>query len=441
MPRELPKHQKPLNNMINRTLAPEFKTIDKIDIIKANETFLDNGIPVYKINAGSQELSKVELIFNAGMYYQQRTLLASTTNTLLEGGTTKYNALQISENIDFFGSFLELSVGQDFSTVTLYSLNKYLNDSLVFIEEIIKNAIYPQSEIDILLANKKQKHLVNSQKVNHLARRKFSELLFGEKHPYGVDVKPNDFDTLKQKDIIDFYKNYYNSKNCFIVVSGNLPDNILTILNGHFGKSDWGNVAGMQYPKATITTTTQRKVLVEKSDAIQSAIRLGRILFNKTHPDYFKFQVLNTILGGYFGSRLMANIREDKGYTYGIGSGLTSLVNGGYFAISTEVGADVTTKALDEIYKEIARLRTDLVSAEELETVRNYILGQFLRSVDGPFALAEKFKAIKEFGLDYSYYDNYFKSVQSVTAAELRDLANKYLQQDDLIECVAGKIG
>lgn len=440
MLKELPKHQKHYN-MINRSTAPEFKTIDKIDIIRAEESFLDNGIPVYKINAGSQELSKVEIIFNAGMYYQHRTLLSSSANTLLECGSAKYNALQISENIDFFGSFLELGVGQDFASVTLYSLNKYLNESLVFIEEIVKNSLYPQSEIDIYLANKKQKYLINSQKVNHLARRKFSEMLFGTRHPYGIDVKNEDFDSLKQKDIKDFYNNYYNSANCFIVVSGKLPNTLLSILNGHFGKANWGNTAGKSQPKASIVTSTQKKVLVEKNDAIQSAIRIGRVMFNKTHPDYFKFQVLNTILGGYFGSRLMANIREDKGYTYGIGSGLNSFVNAGYFSINTEVGADVTSKALKEIYKEIKLLREEPVSAEELETVKNYILGQFLRSVDGPFALAEKFKAIKEFGLDYNYYDNYFKSVQTVTANELRDLANKYLQPDDLIECVAGKMG
>lgn len=424
--------------MINRTTAPEFKIIDKIDIIKATAHKLDNGIPVYTINAGSQELSKVEIIFNAGMYYQNRTLLASTTNTLMECGTTKYNALQISENIDFFGSFLELGVGQDFSTVTLYSLNKYLNESLVFVEDILKNATFPQTEIDIYLANKKQKHLINSQKVNHLARRRFSELLFGEKHPYGIDVKTEDFDTLKQNDIIDFYKAHYNSKDCFIVVSGKLSEDIIKVLNNHFGNDTWGNPSAAQKTSATITSTTQQKHQVEKADAIQSAIRIGRILFNKTHPDYFKFQVLNTILGGYFGSRLMANVREDKGYTYGIGSGLNSFVNAGYFSISTEVGANVTTKALEEIYKEIARLREDLVSNDELETVRNYILGQFLRSVDGPFALAEKFKAVHEFGLDYSYYENYFTSVKNVTASELRDLANKYLQEKDLIECVAG---
>jgi zinc protease len=426
--------------MIDRTIAPEFKTIEKIDIIKAQELRLDNGIPVYSINAGSQELTKVEFIFSAGMYYQNRTLLASTTNTLLEAGTTKRNALQLSEHIDFFGSFLELEVGQDYSSVTVYSLNKYLNESLAFVEEIIKDSIFPQSEIDIHLANRKQKHLINSGKVSHLARRKFSELLFGEKHPYGIDAKTEDFDTLKQKDILTFFKDHYSFKNCFIVTAGNLPKDLHSVLNAHFGKENWGSASPAQSKAAAITTTTERKNLVVKSDAIQSAIRIGRVMFNKTHKDYFKFQVLNTILGGYFGSRLMANIREDKGYTYGIGSGLTSLLHSGYFSISTEVGADVTKNALEEIYKEITILRNDLVSTEELETVRNYILGQFLRSVDGPFALAEKFISVKEFGLDYSYYASYFKAVKEVTPKDLRDLANKYLQEKDLIECVAGKI-
>lgn len=425
--------------MLNRTAAPEFKIIDSISIIKAGEQRLDNGIPVYTIHAGSQELSKIEFIFNAGMYHQHRTLVASSANTLLESGTSKFNAHQISENIDFYGSFLELGTGQDFSSVCLYTLNKYLKESLNYIEAILKDSIFPQEEVDIHLSTKKQKYQINSQKVNHLARRRFSELLFGSHHPYGVDVKSEDFDTLTRAEVLEFYKQHYTSRNCFIVVAGYLPSDIIPTLNALFGTSHWGNEKTPLPSEALIVPPTTQKNIVEKPDAIQSAIRMGRLLFNKTHPDYFKFQVLNTVLGGYFGSRLMANIREDKGYTYGIGSGLNSFLKAGYFTISTEVGADVTQKALDEIYKEIRKLREELVSEEELETVRNYILGQFLRSVDGPFALAEKFKAVKEFGLDYSYYDNYFNAVKTATPAELRDLANKYLQESDLIECVAGR--
>lgn len=424
---------------LNRKLAPDFKTIDKIDIQQAASFTLDNGIKVYTVDSGSQELTKIEFIFKAGMYYQAQTLVASAANNLLETGTKTYTANQISDGIDFYGSFFECAVDQDYATLALFSLNKYLDQSLHFVEEIIKYPTFPKDEFEIYISNKKQKHLVNSQKVNVLARRRFTELLFGEEHPYGRDVKTEDFDRLKLDDVKAFHRSHYHSSNCTIVASGKLPANLSEILNTFFGQTIWGEIQPVDKPSVTLNTTTQLKHFIEKTDAIQSAVRVGRILFNKHHPDYFKFQVLNTILGGYFGSRLMANIREDKGYTYGIGSGLSSLVNGGYFFISTEVGADVTNNTLEEIYKEIKLLREELVDAEELETVRNYVLGQFLRSVDGPYALADKFKAIWEFDLGYDYFERYFNAVKTVTPEEIRNMANAYLQEKDLIELVVGK--
>ncbi len=425
--------------MLNRTQAPEFKTIDSIAIQQAQSFTLDNGIHVHTIDAGSQELTRIEFVFKAGMYYQDTPLVASAACALIENGTKKYSANQLSDSIDFYGSFFETSVSQDFSSLALFSLNKHLESTLVFIEELIKNAIYPQEEINTYLTNKKQKFLVGSQKVDVLARRKYSELIFGSTHPYGIEVKAEDHDATKRDSIVNFFKKYYTHSNCIIIVAGKLPANLHQVLNNHFGKDKWGTATNINKAYIPAQTTTQNIHYIEKPDAVQSAIRMGRRLFNKTHPDYFAFQVLNTIFGGYFGSRLMANIREDKGYTYGIGSGLASLVHDGYFFISTEVGADVTKNALEEIYKEIEIMQNDLVSDDELETVKNYILGQFLRTVEGPFALADKFKGIWEFGLNYSYYGNYFNAVKSVTSQQIRDLSGKYLQKKDLIELVVGK--
>jgi len=426
--------------MLNRAQAPSFKTIDTINIIKANHTKFSNGIDFYSLSAGSQEIVKIEFIFKAGMYHQTASLIASSTNNLLEVGSKSYSANQISDGIDFYGSFLELHVEQDFAIVSLFSLNKYLNESLKFIEELIKYPTFPDDEFKLYITNKKQNHFINSQKGDVLVRRKFSQLLYGEKHPYGLTVVDNDFDRINISEIKDFFSQYYTSNNCTIIASGNLPDSITETLNSFFGEKKWGQTNDLILPKSySIETTKQQKHFIYKEDAIQSAIRVGRVLFNKTHPDYFKFQVLNAILGGYFGSRLMANIREDKGYTYGIGSGVVNLVNTGSFYISTEVGNNVTSQTLKEIYKEIKILRENLVSVDELETVRNYILGQFLRSVDGPFALADKFKAIWEYNLDYTYFDLYFNAIKIVTPNDIIDLANKYLQEKDLLECVVGK--
>jgi predicted Zn-dependent peptidase len=426
--------------MLNRKQAPAFATIDRIDVLQTKHHKLSNGINVYTLSEGSQEITKLEFIFKAGMYYQPATLIASTTNGLLESGTRSYTADQLSESIDFFGSFLELETGQDFASVSLFSLNKYLEPCLKYIEEIVKYPTFPEDEFRIHIANKKQKHIINSQKVNVLARRRFSSLLFGANHPYGVDVADGDFDRINTNELKAFFSKYYHPGKCTIIASGKLPENLVEVLDGFFGNWEAASAVGSENASPALSPSGEMKHYTNRPDAIQSAIRVGRILFNKTHPDYFKFQVLNTVLGGYFGSRLMANIREDKGYTYGIGSGLTSLAHSGYFYISTEVGADVTNQTLGEIYKELKMLREDLIDASELETVRNYILGHFLRSVDGPFSLADKFKSIWEFGLDYSFYDKYFTAVKNVTPQELRELANNYLQEKDLIECVVGKM-
>jgi zinc protease len=426
--------------MINRQQAPAFNEISQIPILQAKKDVLDNGIEVYSIDSGSQELVRIELCFNAGAYFQSRKLQASHAGYMMENGTKNFSAEEISENLDYYGSYYETSVGFDDAYLALYSLNKHLNDSIVYLEEIVKNASFPKEEYDIFLQNAKQKFKVNLKKVSAISKNEFAALIFGDKHPYNNKVRLEDFDSIEREHLVDFYKSHYQSGNCTIIISGKLPSNYLSLLNNHFGKQSWGDSNKIKSNESLIYSSNQNKNLIIKEDAIQSSVRVGRNLFSKLHPDYFKFQVLNTVLGGYFGSRLMSNIREDKGYTYGIGSGLISMQHGGYFSISTEVGVDVTKNTLHEIYFEIKRLREDLIPDDELQIVKNYLLGVFLRSADGPFALSAKFKSIWQYGLNYDYYQNYIQAVKGCTAIELRDLANKYLREEDLIELVVGKM-
>lgn len=428
--------------VLDRKVTPEYKIIEQVNIIKATEKRLDNGIPVYTINAGTQDLVKIELLFNAGMVYQSEALVASSTNSMLNEGTDKYTAAQIADMVDYYGAFLETDCGQDFASVNLYTLNKHLEKVLPVVEDVVKHSVFPDSELSIYLENKKQKFLVNNKKVDSIARKKFKALIFGEKHHYGYNVKLEDYNEIGREHLLYFFNRFYRSGNCRIIVAGKVNSNAIDLLNRHFGGSDWQSQRGLATPdSSTIVSENEKKHLVYKEDAVQSAIRVGKLLFNKTHPDYKAMQVLNTALGGYFGSRLMMNIREDKGYTYGIGSGIVSLQHSGYFFISTEVGVDVCSKALHEIYHEIQRLRKEPIGAEEMMLVRNYLLGAFLRSVDGPFALAEKFKSVMEYGLDYDYFEQFLHTVKTITPAELQDLAKKHLDPDDMIELVVGKKG
>lgn len=431
---------------INRNTPPAFRTVEKIEMIHAGEIRLPNNIPVYTINAGTQELVKLEFLFTAGMFQQSMPLQAAGVNALIEEGTSKLSAAEIADKVDYYGAFLETSLTQDTASVVLYTLNKHLANTLPVVEQVMKDAIFPQHELEIYLANRKQKFHVNNQKVASVARKQFSELLFGAKHPYGINVVETDFDTIKRNHLNDFYKRFYNSDTCKIIVSGKVDDAIIQLLSKHFGGNDWKGNADFNYrdfiaqrQKLPINSSASIQQVIEKKDALQSAIRIGRVMFNKTHPDFHSMQVLNTVLGGYFGSRLMSNIREDKGYTYGIGSGMVSLHNSGYFFISTEVGSDVCKKALDEIYFEINRLKEEEIEEEELKLVKNYLLGRFLRSVDGPFSLAERFKSIMEYNLGYDYYDKFIATIKGIQASELKELANRYWNKESMIELVVGK--
>jgi zinc protease len=281
--------------ILDRKIVPAFKSIEKIELIHANEKRLRNNIPVYSINAGTQEIIKIEFLFSAGMYHQQMTLQATSVNSMLEEGTSKMNASQIADAVDFYGAFLEVGVEQDHASVVLYTLNKHLKATLPVIEQVIKDAAFPQSELETHLKNKKQKFLVNNQKVATLARKRFSELIFGEMHPYGRDVKDADFEKIHRDHLVQFYQTHYRAENCRIIVAGKVNDDVFSELDRLFGGNDWSGKEHLKENTMEIISTTEKEQLIFKEDALQSAIRIGKIMFNKTHPDYHPMQVLNTV--------------------------------------------------------------------------------------------------------------------------------------------------
>ena len=427
-----------MQTIIDRSLQPSTTDIDKIDIPQAKKFTLDNGIPVYTLTAGLQDLVKVEFLFLNKDFDVNDPLLNSATNRMLLDGTTKYTAQQLADHIDYYGSFFETDENSDFSSIMLYSLNKHLEATLPFVSDILHDPIFPLTELETYIRNNKQRLNVDNEKVSSLARRKFNEVIFGEKHPYGYLVQATDFDKLNREHLKEHFKKKYSPSNCVIIVSGLVKDDAVKLLNKFFGqtKSSTGILNGSQQ---VFTPSLVKKHLIEKEGAVQSALRIGKPFFNRAHVDYPGMAVLNTILGGYFGSRLMSNIREDKGYTYGIGSAVASMKQEGYFFISTEVGADVTNSAIEEIYKEIEILKDEHVDNEELEMARNYMLGTFLKGMDGAFQLAERFKSIYLYDLDYNYYDRYLQKIKTIQADELQDLARKYFDLSGFYEIVVGR--
>jgi len=424
---------------LNRNLPPQFKTIEHVDIPKSKQDVLSNEIPVHIISGGSQDVLKVELIFNAGLWYQESPLIAGTCNSMLNEGTKKYSAAELAEKFDFYGAHIAYNNSQHDASISLYTLNKYLDETLDLLEEIIKRPTFPEKEFKTILSNKKQNYLVNREKTNALAKEKFTSLIYGHKHPYANIFKSSVFDEVQLEDIKTYYKDRYTSDNCRIIVSGKMDKSILPKIEDRFGASAWNTKSHNIETKHEFLSSDEKKVFVLKKDAVQSSIRIGRPLFNKTHPDFAGIMLLNLILGGYFGSRLMQNIREDKGYTYGINSLLLSHLKSGHFAIVTEVGKDVCEAAISEIYKEIKRLREELVSEEELNLVKNFFSGEMLRSFDSPFALSESLRGNLPFGFDNSYYEKFLQDIKGTSSQKIMDLANTYFKEEDLYEVIVGE--
>lgn len=433
----------------NRKKEPSFRNIEKFSLPKAEKFKLDNGVPVCAIKSGTQDIIRIEFIFKAGKWYEKSNLTASATNAMLNEGTPNHSSVLLAGKFDYYGSYIHLYSEADRAGLVLFTLSKYVLESLILVEDILKNSIFPEKEIDIFLQRSKQSFLVNRSKVSFLAREGFLSALFGSFHPYGRPIKLEDFDKLNRRKIVNHFLNFYQGVDTSILVSGKWSFSLKETLNRFFGANDrTGDNAGiysgskeksLNLPPVYKKNASHRKrLIVEKKDAVQSAIKIGKTTISRTHNDYFGLRILITVLGGYFGSRLMKNIREDKGYTYGISAQLISMEKEGYISISSEVGTDVCKKAIKEVYKEIDRLTQEPVSKVELSLVRNYMLGNWLRMFDGPLAIADSYRVLIDNGLEEDYFERGLKEMQNIKSEQLSELALRYFKKDSFIEIVAG---
>lgn len=426
--------------MLNRSQPPLIKPPVGIHFVQPSRYTLSNGIRVFEYNAGTQNVLSVEVVFSAGSWYQPKPLVAMATNMMLREGTQKHDAATLSELLDFYGAHLENATERDNAYVSLYTLNRQLEFTLPLLAEMCMSPVFPEQELSVFLGKQRQMLEVNRQKVNFLARAHYNPILFGESHPYGALLLPHHLDEISSNDLRLFHSNYYNADNCMILVSGKIPSGMQQQLEQHFASRPWkGTQPELVIPSAVSSSLMQH--VISKEGALQSAIRMGRLMFTRRHPDYHGMKVLNTILGGYFGSRLMLNLREDKGYTYGVGSAMVPLRHEGFFVISCEVGSEVTKSALKEINTELLRLCNEKVSESELSLVRNYLSGELLRMVDGPFAQASLFRELAEDGLDAAFFEETIDTVKHITASQLQDLAIRYFNPDEIHKLIVGKQG
>lgn len=423
--------------MLDRTHPPEFHTIEQLNIRQAQEVQTINNLPFYFVRSGTQRVLKIELILNGGSWFEQHHPgVSSITSKMLSEGTKNYSSSEISEIFDGIGAFFEIGSGSDYVTMSFYLLEKHLIKVLPVIKEILEEPVFPQSELSTIRNISSQSLKVNFQKSSFLSSKLFKQQLYGESHPYGKLVKPEDIDIIKLIDVESHYTNAIKGNILLALVSGNFSDSTLNLLKEFFQERYLTKKTSEN--TYSIDSAKSQYKYEEKDDAVQSSIRLGNLSLSPHHSDYFNLLVANETLGGYFGSRLMKNIREEKGLTYGIYSQIVNLNESSHLVIGADVKKDLVNQAIEEVKSEIRILRTEKVGQDELETVKNYLLGQIQSSINTPFALADKFKTIYLRGFDYSYYDKMVETIKNITSDQIMETMNDHMNEEDMYVVVVG---
>jgi zinc protease len=422
--------------MLNRTQAPFIvdAVAYQLQLKPVERTTLDNGTPVYMIDAGAEEVLQLEWVYPAGNSFESQNLVAATVNFLLRNGTSTKTALQLNEAVDYYGAYLNRSCFNEQALITLHSMSKHIDALLPLVREIVTDSVLPEDELQLYRQNMKQRLEVNLRKADFVAGRLIDTYLFGSDHPYGKFSSAEAFDALERSTLRAFYETHYRQAQPVLFVAGKIPKGLLSQLNKFFGDLPGSSlVCPLHAPVPAI----QKKYRVDNDpQGVQGAIRMARPFPNRHHPDFIPAQLLNAVFGGFFGSRLMSNIREDKGYTYGIHSYLLSLQQTSAWMISTEAGKEVAEATLTEVYREMDRLRNEPIEEEELMLVRNYMMGGLLGDLDGPFQLMGRWKNLILHGLDEQYFYRTIDTIKTASAADLQVLANRYLQPDAFYELV-----
>ena len=364
---------------------PPLITPREVDVPRAQRHTLPNGASLYAIPSDDFEVLRFTFVFRAGSSMQHAPFAASATANMLSEGSRDMTARQIAEQLDFYGSYFEVNVDRDYVYISFSSLSKFFAPTLEVAEQILLQPLFPEDELRAYCEKRKQALTIERRKVDTVVREIFAEALFGDKHPYGISYPEKNYDTLTRADLESLYRRLYTAENCLVVCSGRIGEEELQgigALAEKLPRADRSATAEFPAPRS------EAYRFVERPDAVQSSLRVGRLLFTRTHPDFVGMQVVATVLGGYFGSRL----------------------------------------------------RREPMPEEELSLVKNIMTGEVMRILDGPFGIADVTIENLLCGTNNGVIEENIRRIQAITPAEVQRLAVKYLRREDLITAVVGAV-
>ncbi len=423
--------------MLNRQDEPAIKPLENFNPPAIYREQLSNGMPVCLIPGGRSGVVRIEWIFSGGKWYESANLQADLCSRMLREGTHKHTAAEIASFFDGYGSNFSTVSGFEQASVSLYTLSRFAEEQLNMIREIITEPAFPEKELNTILSNRRQRLSIDLEKNDFLANRAFCRHLFGTRHPYGRVTEVDQLDNRKPQELEEFHHKYYHSDNMMLMICGDYSSALLSELDQLFGKNPQTGKP-LAKPAYAVEGMKEKVYHLDRPQAVQTSLIAGARTILKNHPDYHKLYVLNTLYGGYFGSRLMSNIREEKGYTYGIYSSLASYPHDSFIEITADVGKEVRIQAMEEIGREMDLLRSEAVDAEELEIVKNYLEGKLLRSTDGPYKMGDALKNLMATGQDETYFREFLSALHTITPQDLLETAKTYFDFGKLYKISVG---
>ena len=419
--------------MLDRKTPPLFQKSNSFELIQPEKVTLSNGLVITLVPGGEQEVIKIELLFKAGKWQELNPGVSYFTTHMLAKGTRDKTSFQISQELDQYGVHLEVNPGFDFTSVALFGLSKNIDRFIALLYELISQPSFPEEELqqakDIYIQGLK----INLEKTSYLASRQIRQTLFGKGHPYGGDAAVEDIEKIKRDELVNFHASLF--KDCEIICSGKINSTVVDLIAKAFEQLQ---VTHVSHRLVDEKEHQNASVFLEKENTVQSSIRLGKEIISRTHPDYPALLLLNHILGGFFGSRLMKNIREDKGLTYGIYSSVAALKHASYLSIGADVNQENRELAIREIKLELKNLRTSLIDQEELETAKGHFIGSLQAELTTPFAHADKIKNMMLFSLPIDYYQTLVKKIDALNQHQLQEVAEKYFNEESFAVVAVG---
>lgn len=416
--------------------APPITFPRNISLPPARQWSLDNGLQVLAIEGAARPILRVELLFRAGRSFETGRVLGRATNLMLAEGSLDRSASEIENFFDFYGTNLQMTRTSDWASITVYTVLPHLEAILPVLAEVITQPKFEERELARFIKRNLQSLREIQTDPDSIADEEISARLFGEEHPYGYRVKPEHYKALTPERLAAFHREAYVAQNGILLLSGQLNSAAEQLINQHLGQIP----VGKKMPDLPLAIKTQKTgpFGISRPKAQQTLIRQARLLPRKSREDMPGLEILNTALGDYFGSRLMQNIREEKGYTYGIESSLETSLFADYWLISADVANENLAEVQKEIADELDKLRNEPIPDAELRMLRSYLLGVMIGEVDGPLNIIYRYRGDIIDGTDFGSFQQLVDSIHEISSHELRELARSYLLDDELVDLAVG---